>query len=114
MQTDIHHVVKYNKCRSTGLLLITNANLAYAAITPEEIVQILSGNLVIQILHEENPVRSRRKLSLRINFVNVVFYTKEIKSTYGWSCSCEGHDRCAEGTMRRRRHQDVTQDRRST
>ena len=62
--THIHHVIKYNKCSTLGLLLITNTNLAYAPVPSEQVVQVLARDLVVQILDKKDPIGTRGKLGL--------------------------------------------------
>ena len=55
-ETYVHNIVENDECGPPCLLLITDTYLAYATITAEEIIQVLSGDRVIQILDEEDTV----------------------------------------------------------
>ena len=58
--THVHDVVKHHECCTTGLLLVADADLPYTAIPSEQVVQILSRDLVIQVLHKQYSVGPRR------------------------------------------------------
>lgn len=60
----IHDIVKHDKRSPFCLLLTAYPNLTDAAVAPKEVVQILAGDLVVQVLHEEDAVRAWGKLRL--------------------------------------------------
>lgn len=62
--THIHNVVKHNKSRSFGLLLVSYPYLTYAAITSKQVVQVFTIDLVVQILNEEDTVGTRWQFRL--------------------------------------------------
>ena len=64
MGSYIHDIVKDYKGSTSGLLLIANTNLTYAAISSKQVVQVLAGDLVVQVLDEEDAVCARRQLRL--------------------------------------------------
>lgn len=49
-KTHIHYVVEDNESSPPRLLFVADSDLADATITPEQIVQILSCDLVVEIL----------------------------------------------------------------
>ena len=63
-KTYIHHILKYYERGTLRLLLVSDSYLSYAAIAPKEIVEVLSRNLIVQVLDEKNTVRTRGKLGL--------------------------------------------------
>lgn len=64
MKTYIHNVVEDNKCGPPCLLFVTDTDLAYATITAEEIIQVLSRYRVVQILDKEYTVGARWQFGL--------------------------------------------------
>ncbi len=66
MNTHVHHVIENNKRSPLCLLLITNTNLANAPVPSEQVVQVLAGDLVVQVLHKEYPVRAGRQFRLEM------------------------------------------------
>lgn len=58
----VHHIVKYNKRRTLCFWFIPNTNLPNAPIAAEEVIQILSSDLVVKVLDKENAVGAGRKL----------------------------------------------------
>lgn len=48
--THVHHVVKHYKRCALGLLLVPYSNLAYTSIACKQVIQVLPGDLVIQVL----------------------------------------------------------------
>jgi len=62
--THIHDIVIHNKRGSFRFRLVANANLPYATIAPEEVIQVLTSDLVIQVLNKQNAVCTWRKLGL--------------------------------------------------
>lgn len=52
-KTYVHYIVENDKCGAFRLLFISYSYLAYAAITPKEVVQIFPSNLVVQILDKK-------------------------------------------------------------
>lgn len=59
--THVHHVVKHHKRCALCFLLIPYANLTDAPIASEQVVKVFAGDLVVQVLHEEDPVCARRQ-----------------------------------------------------
>ena len=50
VMTHIHYVVEDNESSPSRLLFVADADLADAAITPKQIVQILSCDLIVEVL----------------------------------------------------------------
>lgn len=63
--THVHHVVKHDESCPTRLLFVADADLANATVAAKEVVQVFAGDLVVQILDEQDAVRTWRKLGLR-------------------------------------------------
>lgn len=70
--THIHHVIIYNERGPLRLRLVAQSYLANAAVPPKEIVQVLAGNVVIQILDEQNAVGACWKLSLEYTLMSFI------------------------------------------
>lgn len=58
-ETYVHNIVKHNERCTTSLLLVSDTDLTDAAISPEEVVQILSGDLIVKILYKKNSISPR-------------------------------------------------------
>ena len=52
----IHDIVIYNKCGSFRLWFVSDANLPDATIAPEEVVQVVASDLVVQVLDKQDAV----------------------------------------------------------
>ena len=87
MRTYIHNIVKHHKCGAPRLLLVSNTNLADAAVPAKEVIQVLARNLVVEILDKEDPVGPWRQLGLqRVQNMSEIAEEKEELRAYCWSC----------------------------
>lgn len=59
--THIHDVVKHDKRGPLGLWFISHSYLTYAAVAAKEVVQVLTGDLVVEVLDEQDAIRARRE-----------------------------------------------------
>jgi len=64
MVTNIHNIFKYNESSSLGLRFITYTDLANLTITSEELIQIIPGDLIVEVFHKKNTVSSWREFGL--------------------------------------------------
>ena len=64
MQSYIHDILENNESRAFGFWLIPYSQLTYASISSEQFVQVVPGDLIVEILDKKNPVGTRRKLGL--------------------------------------------------
>lgn len=55
----IHHIIKYHESCPFGLLFISDADLTYATITPEQVIQVFTGDLVIEVFDEQDTIGTR-------------------------------------------------------
>ena len=62
--THVHDIVKHHKRCAFCLLLIAYPDLTYATVSSKQVVQVLAGDLVVQVLDEEDAVRAWGKLWL--------------------------------------------------
>ena len=83
--THIHDILKHNKRSAFCLLLVAYPYLTYAAITPKQVVEIVSRNLIVEILYKKDPIGTWRELCLDIKSKvgNVIQLTP-----YRGSCKC--------------------------
>ena len=62
--TYIHYIVENNECSTTCLLFISDADLTNATIPSKEVVQVLTSDLVVEVLHEKDSVRTGGQFGL--------------------------------------------------
>ena len=62
--THVHDVVKNNECCTLCFLLIPYPDLPNAPVASEQIVEVFAGDLVVQILDEEDSIRARWQFCL--------------------------------------------------
>jgi hypothetical protein len=65
-RTYIVDIFEHDKRRPLRLWLVPYAYLPYAAVASEEIVQVFAGDLVVEVLDEQDAVCARWKLCLPV------------------------------------------------
>jgi hypothetical protein len=61
----VHNVLEYDEGSPLGFGLIAYSYLTNAAISSEQVIQVVSGNLVIQVFHKQDPVSARWEFGLK-------------------------------------------------
>ena len=79
METHIHDIVENNECSAFGLLFISYSYLPYATIASKKIIQVFTGDLVVQVFHEQNAVRSWGQFRLALKIVQRVILLASVK-----------------------------------
>lgn len=64
VMTHVHHVVKDDKCGALCLGFIPQAYLTNGAVPPEELVEIIASDLVVEVFDKQDPVCAWRQLRL--------------------------------------------------
>lgn len=62
--THVHHIVKDDKCGALRLGFTPKAYLTNGPVPPEEFVEVVAGDLVIEIFDKQDPVCARGQLRL--------------------------------------------------
>ena len=60
----VHNIVVNDKSRPTGGGIVAQADLTNATVSTKELIQVFTLDVVIQVLHEEDAICSRRELGL--------------------------------------------------
>lgn len=63
--THVHNIVKHYKCCPFRLSFIPYAYLSDATVSSEEVIQVFSCDLVVQVFDEQDTVRARGEFRLR-------------------------------------------------
>lgn len=63
-RTYVHDIVKHHEGSPSRLLLVPHSYLSNTPIPPEQIVQVFTSNLIVEIFDEQNTVCARWKLGL--------------------------------------------------
>lgn len=62
--THVHYIVKDDKCGALSLGFISQTYLTNGAVPPEKLVEVVAGDLVIEIFDKQNPICAWRQLRL--------------------------------------------------
>ena len=66
MTTHVHHIVEDDKCSALRFGFVSQTDLTNAAISPEQLVEVVTSDLIVEIFDEQNPVCTWWKLCLRL------------------------------------------------
>jgi hypothetical protein len=54
--THVHYIVKDDKGSTLSFLFISQTYLTNTAVPPEKLVEIVAGDLIVEIFYEQDPI----------------------------------------------------------